>query len=81
MDDVDVIRNIDDLVEREHELRHRHGSGEPLSEEERAELQRLEVQLDQCWDLLRRRRASRDSGEDPDAASVRDADTVEHYQQ
>lgn len=81
MDDVDVIRNIDELVEREHELRHRHGAGEALTVDERAELERLEVQLDQCWDLLRRRRARRNSGEDPDATSVRDADTVEHYQQ
>jgi hypothetical protein len=81
VDDVDVIRNIDELVEREHALRGRHAGGEPLSDEERAELERLEVQLDQCWDLLRRRRARRDVGEDPDAVPVRDADTVEHYQQ
>jgi hypothetical protein len=81
VDDVDVIRNIDELVEREHALRHQHSSGEGLSDEERAELDGLEVQLDQCWDLLRRRRALRDSGENPDATSVRDADTVEHYQQ
>jgi hypothetical protein len=81
MDDVDVIRNIDTLVEREHQLREQHAGGEALSDDERAELDRLEVQLDQCWDLLRRRRARRDSGQDPDAAKVRDADTVEHYQQ
>ena len=81
MDDVDVIRNIDVLVEREHELRQQHVGGEPLSADERAELERLEVQLDQCWDLLRRRRALRNSGEDPDATAVRDPDTVEHYQQ
>ena len=81
MDDSEVIRNIDDLVEREHALRSQHAAAESLTEEERAELDRLEVQLDQCWDLLRRRRARRDLGEDPDAVPVRDADTVEHYQQ
>ena len=81
MDDAEVIRNIDELVEREHELRHRHAAGQGLADDERAELERLEVQLDQCWDLLRRRRARRDSGEDPDATAVRDPDTVEHYQQ
>jgi hypothetical protein len=39
------------------------------------------VQLDQCWDLLRQRRARRAAGQDPDAAAVRPADVVEHYQQ
>jgi Protein of unknown function (DUF2630) len=81
VEDLDVIKNIDKLVEREHALRHQHTSGEGLSAEERAELDRLEVQLDQCWDLLRRRRAKRDAGEQPDDATVRDAETVEHYQQ
>jgi hypothetical protein len=81
MDDAQVIRNIDELVEREHALRQRHGAGAALTDDERAELERLEVQLDQCWDLLRQRRARRDSGADPDEAPVRDPDTVEHYQQ
>ena len=80
-DDREVISHIDELVEREHTLRKRHESGVGLGDDERAELDRLEVQLDQCWDLLRRRRARRNAGEDPDATSVRDADTVEHYQQ
>jgi hypothetical protein len=81
MSDREVISHIDELVEREHALRKQHEAGEGLSDDERTELDRIEVQLDQCWDLLRRRRARRDAGEDPDAASVRDADTVEHYQQ
>ena len=81
MDDVEVIRNIDELVEREHALRGRHEAGTGLSDDERGELERIEVHLDQCWDLLRRRRARRDSGEDPDATPVRDADTVENYRQ
>jgi hypothetical protein len=41
----------------------------------------VEVELDRCWDLLRQRRALRDAGSDPEQASVRDAGTVEHYQQ
>lgn len=81
MSDREVISHIDELVEREHVLRKHHEAGGVLSDEERAELDRLEVQLDQCWDLLRRRRARRDVGEDPEATTVRDADTVEHYQQ
>ena len=50
----------------------------------RAETERLravEVELDQCWDLLRQRRALRDAGADPNQAKARDADTVERYQQ
>jgi hypothetical protein len=39
------------------------------------------VALDQCWDLLRQRRAKRHAGQDPDQAHVRDASTVEGYQQ
>ncbi len=80
-DDREVISHIDELVEREHALRKQHETGGILSDDERAELDRLEVQLDQCWDLLRRRRALRNAGEDPGATPVRDADTVEHYQQ
>ena len=72
---------IDELVEREHALRHQHAGGEPLSEEERAELERLEVQLDQCWDLLRQRRALRSADRDPDDAGPREPGVVEHYQQ
>lgn len=81
MEDTDVIAHIDALVDQEHELRERSTSGEGLTEEDRERLQRLEVQLDQCWDLLRRRRARRSSGDDPDEVEVRNADTVEHYQQ
>jgi hypothetical protein len=44
-------------------------------------MREIEVQLDQCWDLLRQRRARRDAGQDPDAAEVRPEGVVEHYQQ
>ena len=74
------MHRINELVEREHELRTHHESGEPLDEDDRSQLDSIEVQLDQCWDLLRQRRARREFAE-PDDAHVRDAGTVEGYQQ
>ncbi len=81
MDDASVIHRIDELVEEEHRLRSHASSGTPLGDEDRQRLQQVEVQLDQCWDLLRRRRARRTTGADPDEADVRDPGTVEHYMQ
>ncbi len=52
-----------------------------LSEEQHARLREVEVSLDQCWDLLRQRRAHREFGQNPDEATVRPAVVVEHYQQ
>ena len=52
-----------------------------LEDERRARLESLEVALDQCWDLLRQRRALREFGEDPERAHARDATTVERYEQ
>jgi hypothetical protein len=78
--DQNVEDRIEPLIDREHELR-RHAEGRGLDESEQAELRRLEVRLDQLWDLLRRRRAMRAAGQDPDAAGLRDEETVEHYQQ
>jgi Protein of unknown function (DUF2630) len=80
MDDAEVIRRIGALVDEEHELeRAQAASGPDESAEDR--LREIDVALDQCWDLLRQRRARRRAGEDPDGASPRDADTVEHYLQ
>jgi hypothetical protein len=76
----DVLQNIDALSHEEHELREREGH-EQLSEEERDRLRWLEEHLDQCWDLLRQRRARVHAGLDPDEAAVREVDTVEHYRQ
>jgi hypothetical protein len=78
--DQNVEDRIEPLIEREHELR-RHAEGRGLTDAEQAELHRLEVRLDQLWDLLRRRRAMRAAGQDPGSAELRDEDTVEHYQQ
>ncbi len=79
MDDHDVISRIDELVDEEHELRQRHPDG--LDDAEKARLADLEVRLDQCWDLLRQRRARRSAGQEPDAAEVRGEATVEGYKQ
>ena len=80
MNDDEVLARIHLLVDEEHELRNRH-SDEPLDDESATRLSDLEVSLDQCWDLLRQRRAKRDAGLDPDEASARSEGTVEHYQQ
>ena len=80
MNDRDVFESIEELAHEEHELREREGRGE-LGDEERARLQSLETRLDQCWDLLRQRRARRSAGLDPDEATVRDVGTVEDYRQ
>jgi hypothetical protein len=80
MDDQRALNRIDELVQEEEGLLHRHqGEGEGLSAEEHARLEELKVQLDQAWDYLRQRRALRQYGENPDEASTRDAETVEGY--
>jgi len=80
MDDHDVLAHINSLVDEEHQLLGRRTGGNATADEH-ARLERLEVELDQCWDLLRQRRARRNAGADPDDATARDANTVEHYRQ
>jgi hypothetical protein len=80
MDDTDIVRRIGELAAEEHSLEQSH-AGEPLSPEELERMKEIEVALDQCWDLLRQRRARRNVGDDPDAASARPETVVEHYQQ
>ena len=77
--DEDIQARIKGLIEQEHDLRQRLGAGDITSEVEHSDLARIEVELDQCWDLLRQRRARREFGQDPDEAAVRDAGTVENY--
>ena len=79
--DREIIRHIDQLVDEEHALERAHGEGKSLTNDERARLKALEVQLDQLWDLLRQRRARRAAGLDPDEAEERDPSTVEGYRQ
>ena len=80
MDDSQVMDRIGALVEEEHTLE-RQASGSGLDERQQARLHEVEVQLDQCWDLLRQRRARRNAGQDPEAAQVRPEGTVEGYLQ
>jgi Protein of unknown function (DUF2630) len=80
MDDGTIHSRIEQLVNEEHELWQREAAG-GQGEGDRERLRELSVSLDQCWDLLRQRRALRDAGRDPDAAAVRPADVVERYQQ
>jgi hypothetical protein len=80
MDENEIVGRISELVEDEHALERAH-AGSPPSDEEVARLQAIEVALDQCWDLLRQRRARRDAGQDPDSAQVRPENVVEGYQQ
>lgn len=81
MDDKMVLGRIHELVDEEHRLRQQVGQGELSSDEERSRLNELEEALDQCWDLLRRRRAAREQGHDPDAERPRDRQQVESYLQ
>lgn len=81
MDDVDIQSRIKSLIDEEHELRQKLAEGEIDVAEENARLAQVEAGLDQCWDLLRQRRARRQYGEDPEAAAVRSVDEVENYRQ
>lgn len=84
MSDESIAARIEGLVAEEHDLRSREQADSADADalaDERERLRAVEVELDRCWDLLRRRRALRDAGSDPDQAEVRDADTVERYQQ
>ena len=80
MNDAEIVEHIDRLVAEEHQLEGKHGERE-LTDEEKARLGQVEVQLDQCWDLLRQRRARRNAGQDPDEAAARPAPVVEGYKQ
>jgi len=80
MDDETVLKRIERLVAQELELEESH-VGSPSTEEQRTKLRHIEVELDQCWDLLRQRRARRAAGLDPNEAATRSEDVVEHYLQ
>lgn len=80
MDDRDVLQRIHALVDEEDKL-HSVAVDGRLDEDQRRRLHEVEEGIDQCWDLLRQRRARRNAGMDPDDVHPRDIDTVEHYQQ
>lgn len=77
----DVLGRIKALTEEEHELRQKAQQGSIDSAEEHERLKSLEVALDQCWDLLRQRRALRVAGGNPDDAQARPGNEVEGYLQ
>lgn len=79
MDNQDILERIQSLVEEEHRLR---DTSDPEgTDDNRARLAQVEAQLDQCWDLLRQRRAKRDAGDNPDEAEPRPVSEVEGYRQ
>jgi len=78
MDDAKILQQINELAREEHELFERESHAQ-ASEADRRRLQTIGVTLDQCWDLLRQRRAKREAGRDPDEAQLRDERTVEGY--
>jgi hypothetical protein len=78
MDDKTIIDSINSLAREEHELFERESRG-TATDGDRDRLRGIEVMLDQCWDLLRQRRARREFGFNPDEARVRDEKTVEGY--
>ena len=84
MDNQDILQRIQALVDEEHRLRGP-GDGEagavPEQEDRQARLRHVEEALDQCWDLLRQRRAKAKAGDDPEDAEVRPANEVEGYRQ
>jgi hypothetical protein len=80
MDDKEILAQINRLAEEEQRLEEGH-VGDGLSDEERERLHTIEVTLDQLWDVLRQRRAKRNVGGDPDAATTRPAGIVEGYLQ
>jgi hypothetical protein len=80
MDDDQIHGRIEQLVAEEHKLWSQESSGHG-SEDDRRRLEQLKVSLDQCWDLLRQRRALREEGGNPDDAQSRSEDVVERYEQ
>jgi hypothetical protein len=81
MNDKEIMERISGLIETEHDLRARLAAGELSAELEREQLRSVEEALDQCWDLLRQRRARREFGDSPDNAAVRPVAEVEGYEQ
>ena len=77
VEDQPVLNHIQRLVEEEHRLHEQRAH--PTTDRKR--LLQVQVELDQCWDLLRQRRALRDVGLDPDKAQVRTPQVVESYEQ
>jgi uncharacterized protein DUF2630 len=80
MDDAEIHGTIERLVAEEHRLWERESAGSS-NDSDTQRLRQLTISLDQCWDLLRQRRALREAGRDPDDAQLRPPEVVERYQQ
>jgi hypothetical protein len=80
MDDTQIHGQIEKLVAEEHDLWQQEAAG-GTAEGDRKRLEDIGVALDQCWDLLRQRRALRDAGRNPDDAQTRPPEVVEKYWQ
>ena len=80
MEDPQIHGSIDRMVEEEHQLWERESAGS-ATDADRRRLEELRVSLDQCWDLLRQRRARRDAGQNPEGAELRSPEVVERYEQ
>jgi hypothetical protein len=78
--DPEIHGSIDRMVAEEHALWEREAAGE-ATDSDRQRLEALRVSLDQCWDLLRQRRARREVGRDPEGAELRSPEVVERYEQ
>src|SRR5262249_28401634 len=78
VEDREILQRINDLMDEEPRLLNEHHQGN-LGEDEQQRMHALEVTLDQCWDLLRQRRARRHAGLDPNEAAVRPESVVENY--
>ena len=76
----DIHGRIERLVAEEHELWERRGDGSGLSQADHDRLEKIRIEFDRYWDLLRQRRALEEFGMDPDVARMRDEQTVEGYE-
>jgi Protein of unknown function (DUF2630) len=66
MDDTRISEHIEQLVAEEHRLYEAHSDGDGLSPAEHDRLERIRVELDRYWVLLRQRRARERAGLDPE---------------
>ena len=78
-EDVNIQEHIGSLIDEERQLRSALQVGTITPDDEHRRLRAVEVELDQCWDLLRQRRAKREFGENPEEAAVRSETIVEGY--
>ena len=79
--DQPIFHRINDLAHEEESLYKQAGDGDGLDAAAQRRLDEIQVELDQCYDVLHQRQARRSAGLDPDDAATRTPEVVEHYQQ